>query len=104
MNAQAQRLVNVLSAVPRNLAIVVRQVSDQKGGERLRISDWRISESDCGKKQSAIRNLHSAIESVGRTRKTGAAMSQIAPRASDDSPVAMQQLEKSPVGSPAANR
>jgi len=33
MNAQAQRLVNVLSAVPRNLAIVVRQVSDQKGGE-----------------------------------------------------------------------
>lgn len=33
LNAQAQRLATVLSAVPRNLAIVVRQVSDQKGGE-----------------------------------------------------------------------
>ncbi len=33
INAQAQRLVTVLSAVPRNLAIVVRQIGDQKGGE-----------------------------------------------------------------------
>jgi large subunit ribosomal protein L10 len=33
LNAQAQRLATVLSAVPRNLAIVVRQVGDQKGGE-----------------------------------------------------------------------
>lgn len=33
LNAQAQRLATVLSAVPRNLAIVVKQVSDQKSGE-----------------------------------------------------------------------
>jgi large subunit ribosomal protein L10 len=33
VNCQAQRLATVISAVPRNLAIVVRQVSDQKGGE-----------------------------------------------------------------------
>ena len=33
MNAQAQRLATVLSAVPRNLAIVFKQVSDQKSGE-----------------------------------------------------------------------
>ena len=33
LNAQAQRLASVISAVPRNLAIVVKQVSDQKGGE-----------------------------------------------------------------------
>lgn len=33
LNAQAQRLATVLSAVPRNLAIVVKQISDQKGGE-----------------------------------------------------------------------
>src|SRR6266513_3727371 len=33
LNAQAQRLATVLSAVPRNLAIVVKQVSEQKGGE-----------------------------------------------------------------------
>ncbi len=33
LNAQAQRLATVLSAVPRNLAIVVKQVSDQKGGQ-----------------------------------------------------------------------
>ncbi len=33
LNAQAQRLVTVLSAVPRNLAIVVKQIGDQKGGE-----------------------------------------------------------------------
>jgi large subunit ribosomal protein L10 len=33
LNAQAQRLATVLSAVPRNLAIVVKQVSDQQGGE-----------------------------------------------------------------------
>lgn len=32
LNAQAQRLATVLSAMPRNLAIVVKQVSDQKGG------------------------------------------------------------------------
>ena len=32
LNAQAQRLATVLSAVPRNLAIVVRQIEDQKGG------------------------------------------------------------------------
>jgi hypothetical protein len=52
-----------------------------------------------------IRSLKSEFrnESVGRTRKTSAAMSQIALRASDGFPVAMQQLEKSPVGSPAAN-
>lgn len=30
VNCQAQRLVTVLSAVPRNLAIVVRQIGDQK--------------------------------------------------------------------------
>lgn len=30
LNSQAQRLVNVLSAVPRNLAVVVKQVSEQK--------------------------------------------------------------------------
>jgi large subunit ribosomal protein L10 len=33
LNAQAQRLATVLSAVPRNLAIVVKQIGDQKGGE-----------------------------------------------------------------------
>ncbi len=32
INAQAQRLVTVISAVPRNLAIVVKQIGDQKGG------------------------------------------------------------------------
>jgi len=30
VNCQAQRLVTVLSAVPRNLAIVVKQIGDQK--------------------------------------------------------------------------
>jgi large subunit ribosomal protein L10 len=33
INCQAQRLVTVLSAVPRNLAIVIKQIGDQKGGE-----------------------------------------------------------------------
>lgn len=33
INCQAQRLVTVLSAVPRNLAIVVKQIGDQKGGD-----------------------------------------------------------------------
>ena len=32
INCQAQRLVTVLSAVPRNLAIVIRQIGEQKGG------------------------------------------------------------------------
>ena len=32
INAQAQRLVTVISAVPRNLAIVVKQIGEQKGG------------------------------------------------------------------------
>jgi len=32
LNAQAQRLVTVLSAVPRNLAVVVKQIGEQKGG------------------------------------------------------------------------
>jgi large subunit ribosomal protein L10 len=32
INCQAQRLVTVLSAVPRNLAIVVRQIGEQRGG------------------------------------------------------------------------
>lgn len=35
LNAQAQRLATVLSAIPRNLAIVVKQVGDQKGGEAV---------------------------------------------------------------------
>ena len=33
INAQAQRLVTVISAVPRNLAIVIKQIGEQKGGE-----------------------------------------------------------------------
>jgi len=33
INAQAQRLVTVISAVPRNLAIVIKQIGDQKSGE-----------------------------------------------------------------------
>jgi large subunit ribosomal protein L10 len=33
INCQAQRLVTVLSGVPRNLAIVVKQIGEQKGGE-----------------------------------------------------------------------
>lgn len=33
LNAQAQRLATVLSAVPRNLAVVIKQIGDQKGGE-----------------------------------------------------------------------
>ncbi len=32
VNCQAQRLVTVLSAVPRNLAIVIKQIGDQKSG------------------------------------------------------------------------
>ena len=32
VNCQAQRLVTVLSAVPRNLAIVIKQIGEQKGG------------------------------------------------------------------------
>ena len=32
INAQAQRLATVISAVPRNLAVVVGQVAEQKGG------------------------------------------------------------------------
>ena len=31
INAQAQRLATVISAVPRNLAVVVRQAAEQKG-------------------------------------------------------------------------
>ena len=31
INAQAQRLVTVISAVPRNLAVVVKQIGEQKG-------------------------------------------------------------------------
>ncbi len=30
INAQAQRLVTVISAVPRNLAVVIKQIGDQK--------------------------------------------------------------------------
>jgi len=30
LNCQAQRLVTVLSAVPRNLAVVVKQIGEQK--------------------------------------------------------------------------
>jgi large subunit ribosomal protein L10 len=33
INCQAQRLVTVISAVPRNLAVVVKQIGEQKGGE-----------------------------------------------------------------------
>ena len=33
VNANAQRLVTVISAVPRNLAVVVKQVGEQKGGQ-----------------------------------------------------------------------
>ena len=33
INAQAQRLATVVSAVPRNLAVVVRQAAEQKGGD-----------------------------------------------------------------------
>lgn len=32
INAQAQRLATVISAVPRNLAIVVKQATEQQGG------------------------------------------------------------------------
>lgn len=32
LNCQAQRLVTVLSAVPRNLAVVVKQIGEQKSG------------------------------------------------------------------------
>ena len=32
INCQAQRLVTVLSAVPRNLAVVIKLIGDQKGG------------------------------------------------------------------------
>ena len=32
INAQAQRLVTVISAVPRNLAVVVSQISEKQGG------------------------------------------------------------------------
>jgi hypothetical protein len=31
LNCQAQRLVTVLNAVPRNLAVVVKQIGEQKG-------------------------------------------------------------------------
>ena len=31
INCQAQRLVTVLSAVPRNLAVVIKQIGEQKG-------------------------------------------------------------------------
>jgi large subunit ribosomal protein L10 len=30
INCQAQRLVTVLSAVPRNLVVVIKQIGDQK--------------------------------------------------------------------------
>jgi hypothetical protein len=30
INCQAQRLVTVISAVPRNLAVVIKQIGDQK--------------------------------------------------------------------------
>ncbi len=37
VNCQAQRLVTVLSAVPRNLAIVIRQIGEQKSAYVRRI-------------------------------------------------------------------
>lgn len=33
INSQAQRLATVLSAVPRNLAVVIKQIGEKKGGE-----------------------------------------------------------------------
>jgi large subunit ribosomal protein L10 len=38
INAQAQRLVTVLSAVPRNLAIVVKQIGEQKSGSETEVA------------------------------------------------------------------
>jgi large subunit ribosomal protein L10 len=33
LNCQAQRLVTVISGVPRNLAVVIKQIGEQKGSE-----------------------------------------------------------------------
>jgi large subunit ribosomal protein L10 len=35
LNCQAQRLVTVISAVPRNLAVVIKQIGEQKSGEAV---------------------------------------------------------------------
>lgn len=34
LNAQAQRLATVINAVPRNLAVVIKQIGDQKGEQQ----------------------------------------------------------------------
>ena len=45
INAQAQRLVTVINAVPRNLAVVIKQIGDQEG-RPAGSSDAKVSASE----------------------------------------------------------
>ncbi len=58
INAQAQRLVTVLSAVPRNLAVVVKQIGEQKSGGDVQVGEQKnedapVSEPKSGEMQIA---------------------------------------------------
>ena len=80
INCQAQRFVTVLSAVPRNLAIVVKQIGEQKGGEEP-LNDFGLQIAECGFKsckrlfdpQSEFRDP----QWDGRARKTSGAICQV---------------------------
>ena len=93
INAQAQRLVTVISAVPRNLAVVVKQIGRAEGRRRSALNDLKFEISD----------LRISLR-VSRTRKTSGAICQVAFDGSDarGSLDATDRRER-PVGSPAAN-
>ncbi len=90
LNSGAQRLVTVINAVPRNLAVVIKQIGDAKEGEAP-IVEAKAEESV---------PVPAAEEAVPAAERAVEAPADVAP-AESDAPVETADVEAAPSDAPA---
>ncbi len=91
INAQAQRIVTVINAVPRNLAVVIKQIGDQK-------TDAPVAEQKTegsAEQTAALKQENNSEETAGQVSEQSARTSEdAAPKADQPAP---EQNDEPPV-------
>ncbi len=101
INAQAQRLVTVINAVPRDLAIVIKQIGEKDTASRDGSAEAPAIETKTDETPAAEA---SAAETPAEAKADEAASAEVPTEAkTDDAPAAEVQAEAAPVTDAAAD-
>jgi len=99
INAQAQRIVTVINAVPRDLAVVIKQIGDKAPAAAVPAAEAKAEEAPA---PDAAKAEEPAAEPVQETTEAAPAMEETPAAASEEAPAAEAEAAPPAEETPAA--